>query len=128
MSALRRGGPLKRKKPMNKVNPKRRQKERTRAYGSPRRREWYASQPCVACGRQASRAEPNHNCHIKPHTGLPSGVGRKGDKEEVVTLCPACHFELDQVLGQRAFEDKWQIDLDFKAILQNDEWLERDGK
>ena len=118
---LRRGGPLKRKKPMNKVNPKRRQKERTRAYGSPRRREWVSQQPCWIC-----KQTPSENAHVKKVGDPASGMGRKDDADHIVPLCRKHHQELHQ-LGQQRFDKQYGTDLDFAAILTEDRWRAGEG-
>ena len=107
---------------MKKSNPKRRARESKRAYGPPKRRKWIAGLPCSVPGCNRG---PIHNAHVKPegrpHDG-PSGMGRKGDYTQVIPLCAHHHDELDKVLGQRLFNDKYGIDVDFVAVYIQDLW------
>jgi len=116
---LRAKSPLKRKTFMRKVNPKRRQREKERAYGSKARRAWVQMQPCVV---RNCPNRPCENAHVNP-VGHPSGMGRKGDFTQIVPMCRAHHQEYHDS-GQRTFEDCYELDLDFSAILTNDRWLQ----
>ena len=103
---LKRTGPperrtrLKRSTPLNPINRERRVKERERAYGPEKRREWLTRQPCVACGRVPTEDRPNHQHHTR--TG---GMGRKADADTLVSVCPDCH---------RKHHDGHELDVDWE--------------
>ena len=92
------------------TNRARRQRERERAYGPEKRREWLTRQPCVACGRAATEDRPNHQHHTR--TG---GMGRKADADTLVSVCPDCH---------RKHHDGHELDVDWEreARRTNERW------
>lgn len=83
-------------------NPARKRANWTRAYGSPERCAWIASQPCVVMG---CRRGPCENCHAE--TG---GTGRKADADQIFPACPAHHRELHTV-GVVTFSRLHSLDL-----------------
>lgn len=125
MSPLRRT-PLKRGKPLNRVNRKRRQSEFARCYGSVERVEWVKSLPCVGCGRNwATTRVPIDNAHIE--TG---GTGRKADYTKIVPLCSphapkfSCHGRFHR--HGRVDLEMWAgIDLEKAAAETERLWLEQ---
>ena len=119
---------------MKRSNPKRRKRERERAYGPPERREWVKTLDCVACGRVATEDNPSVNSHIKPDPDnlteyRPSGMGRKEDYRWVVPLCPDCHSRLDtHPEGQKGFERECFVDLNLEACLVEIDWQKKSEK
>ena len=77
---LARGRP-ERKTAIKKRNPKRRQSEFARCYGSRERVRAIKKNPCCNCGRR-----PSENAHTEG-----GGAGRKAGWETVADLCGACH-------------------------------------
>jgi hypothetical protein len=69
---------------MKRTNPERKRREHARAYGPAERIAWMQSLPCLACGYHGpTRREVAHT-----RTG---GMGRKGDADTTIPLCPPCH-------------------------------------
>ena len=113
--------PLKRKTPMKKIDPKRRARERERAYGPPERRRWIAGLPCSVPGCERTEI---HNAHVKPEgrpTDGPSGMARKEDYQQIIPLCWWHHLQIHEI-GQRAFNDWHSIDVDFVAVYIESRW------
>lgn len=99
------------RKPVKRVNRKRKASEFARCYGSDERVQWVSEQWCVVrrtgvhnylCATSSKR----HNAHIE--TG---GAGRKADADKIVPLCPYHHRMLDETLGRTAFERMYKISL-----------------
>ena len=111
---------------MKAVNPARRARERERAYGPLKRRQWVSSLPCSVPG---CTNKPIHNAHVKPEgrpADGPSGGTCKEDYTQVIPLCAYHHTGGDESihhLTQRPFNDLHKIDVDFVAIYIQDLWL-----
>lgn len=129
MSPLRRT-PLKRGKPLNRVNRKRRQSEFARTYHSKERVEFVKALPCIVCGHG-----PCDNAHIE--TG---GMGRKADYTKIVPLCsmpmdhpwspgyPKGHHGEFHRVGRDSFVKSYvhhSIDLEKAAAETERLWLQR---
>lgn len=69
-------------------NPRRRQSEWTRAYGSRDRVAFVASLPCLVTTCAAPKSE---NAHTES-----GGTGRKADADTIVPLCQTHHRDLHQ--------------------------------
>jgi hypothetical protein len=81
---MKRGGPLKRKTPMNKVSAKRWVSWASNDGQRGLRYMGYVKQlPCVACGKPGP-SEAHHCYHDRYGT-------RKASDFDVIPLCPACH-------------------------------------
>lgn len=52
-------------------------------------------------------------------------MGRNGDYTQIVPLCRRHHQEM-HAIGERTFQDRYAIDLDFLAILTEDQWREHE--
>lgn len=52
-------------------------------------------------------------------------MGCKGDYTQIVPLCRRHHQEM-HAIGERTFQDRYAIDLDFLAILTEDQWREHE--
>jgi hypothetical protein len=74
------------RKPLKRVNRKRRASEFARCYGSKERVEWVKRQPCIDCG-----ATPSDNAHVEGE-----GVGRKAHHTRIVPLCRTHHRAYDE--------------------------------
>ena len=113
MSPLRRT-PLKRGKPVNRVNRARRASEFARCYGSVERVEWVKREPSAASDKR-----PCVNAHIRN-----GGAGRKADYRYIVPLTDEEHIEL-HAYGKTWFEDRYGIDLEKAAAETERLWLEQ---
>ena len=112
---------LRRKTPMKKVNPERKARELLRAYGPPARREWVKALPCSVPG---CPNHPSENAHVNPEgrpSDGPSGIARKHDYTQIVPLCRHHHDQYHD-MGQRSFNDKHGIDVDFVACYIESRW------
>ena len=76
-------------------NPKRKQSEWQRAYGSKARVAWVKAQPCVVGQHCAGPIENAHTAN--------GGMGRKGDADTIVPLCRRHHALLHR-MGVLSFE------------------------
>lgn len=87
---------------IQKVNPQRRQRNFTKAYGSEKRVAKVKSMPCLLHPNR-----PAENVHV-----VSKAAG--GTYRDVVNLCRTCHNELHQI-GITTFENKYGIDLKEEA-------------
>lgn len=92
-STLARGGKLKRK-PMKKR--RRKPSETLRIYGTPERRAWIKSLPCLACaGISSFFADATRGTSHNAHT-VTGGTGRKADYQTIIPLCASHHRRYDE--------------------------------
>ena len=99
------------RKPVRKVNRKRRQSEFARAYGGEDRVRWMHEQPSVIDGRG-----PCVCSHVR--TG---GKGRKADACWTVPMTLPQEREF-HAIGKRSFEAKHGVDLDALARETDERW------
>lgn len=111
---LRRTGGPSRGKPLNPVNPERRDREWRRAYGSEERVRWIQNLPCLACG-----ARPSENAHTEA-----GGMGMKADASTIVPLCSDCHDEL-HAEGAETWQERTGLDLKADARRIEEAWQRR---
>ena len=104
-------GPEAPRKPLPKKNPARAAAAFQRAYGGKERVEWVKSLGCVICG-----GSPCDAAHVKS-----GGMGRKADARWTVPLCRTHHDEVHQ-RGQRSFEARHDVYLDFAAEICDARW------
>lgn len=76
-----------RRKPLKKVNAKRRKRESLRAYGTEERRVWMTSRDCLTCGQPSTEERRSQQSHLRSK----SGAGRKGDARYTIPSCDCCH-------------------------------------
>ncbi len=110
---IARGAPQKRGKRPKARNAKRRKTEFARCYHSVERVEWIAAGCCVACF-----AFGCENAHIAGE-----GIGRKGNYDKIIRLCPDCH-RLQHQIGAGAFAIRYRLDLRELAASTQRSWLE----
>lgn len=77
--------PIPRRKPVNKINKKRKASAFARCYGSKERVEWVKSLGCNVCGLR-----PAENAHT-----VTDGMGRKAGYETIIPLCNYHHRRYD---------------------------------
>ena len=107
---------IQRRKPVKRVNAKRKAKNWSRAYGSEERVAFVQSLPCVFGGQSSPCAGVIANHHTES-----GGRGRKADAETVVPLCTRHHLELHQA-GATAMETVYGVDLKAEAALTETRW------
>ena len=90
---------------MNKRTAAKKKAEWERVYHSEAFVQWTQSRVSVASGRR-----PSVCAHVKPDSGLPSGMGRKADACWIVPLTLEEELEKHQY-GEEWFERKWRINL-----------------
>jgi len=103
------GTPRKARRPIKRVNRKRKAKNWTRAYGSVERVAFVASMPCIAlwtvdhheCGGDIE------NAHVVKGDG---GAGYKASAEYIAPLCTDHHRHLHRV-GPDTFQRVHDVDL-----------------
>ncbi len=81
--------PIPRRKPVKRVNVKRKASEFARCYGSRERVKWVKSLGCDMCGLR-----PSENAHT-----VTDGMGRKAGYETIVPLCRLHHQNYDEHRG-----------------------------
>src|SRR3954467_3732320 len=89
------------RKPVKRVNAKRKASEFRRCYHSTERVEWAKSLPCVASGVLGNI----ENVHV-----VGDGAGRKSDYTNIVPLTRELHRQLHRI-GAESFQAAWHIDL-----------------
>lgn len=105
--------PKKERKPVKRVNAKRRKSEFARCYHSKSRVGFVRGLPCVVC-----RFVPSENAHI-----LSGGVSRKADYDKIVPLCEKHHRAI-HLWGRETFENICRpLDLDKAAAETEAAWL-----
>ena len=114
--------PIKRKKPLKRsrpraVNATRKAREFARCYHSEERVRFVKTLPCVACLPSRVPTEPSENAHIPSR----SGVGRKGDYDQIVPLCRPHHSVLHETVPL-VFEDTYYVNLAFCAVATEARW------
>jgi hypothetical protein len=108
---MKRTGPIRRRKPLARVNRERRRRQYTRAFGPEGFVEWTRKQPCVVCG-----AVPSECAHVRSR-------GAGGTWEDVVSLCRSHHREQHN-LGVETFQLRHALPyLDVLARLHNRKWV-----
>lgn len=110
------------RRPVKRVNAKRRRKEWGRAYGSPERVQFVASLPCAFGGRWERCAGKIENHHTRN-----GGRGRKGDAATIVPLCTLHHDELHDK-GVATMEEQYGVDLKAEAALTETRWQIASGR
>lgn len=88
---------------MSRVNKDRKVRNYEKHFGSEKRVIEVKSLSCAVCGFYISE-----NAHVKSRGG-------GGTWEDIVNLCNRHHRELDDQLGKKTFEKKYDIDLDIEA-------------
>lgn len=120
---LARQSALERRARIRPANHARRARERLRAYGPASRIQWLLSHPCIVRG---CRRAPEVT-HVTPSTGLPSGMGRKGDARWTVPCCPYHHrlapFSIHRA-GETTFQRIHRLDLPATAAALEASWQE----
>ena len=112
---------IQRRKPIKRVNAKRKAKNWSRAYGSEERVAFVKSLPCVFVGGSTLCAGVIANHHTA--TG---GRGRKADANTIVPICTFHHLELHQV-GANAMQARYDVQLAMEARLTERRWLIASG-
>lgn len=109
-----RGGKLRRKTALARVNRKRRTKLFTRNYGSATRLHAAKAEGCLVAGRAGHRCSgPLDAAHV-----VARGMGgAKGDARQIVILCRAAHIQAgERGTSDRAlFETVYGVDLEREA-------------
>lgn len=106
------------------VKPKPRRRKRRIRRGPARSaqyRAWIRSLPCASCGVLTGI----ETCHTGPHA-----LGQKSSDFHCIPLCRFHHREgndaLDKI-GRRAFEERWEWNIDDLVRQLNAEWREQRG-
>src|SRR5262245_56204301 len=96
---------MRRRTPIKKRNPKRRQSEFVRCYGSKERVAAIRALSCYGCFK-----EPAENAHIEN-----GGMGRKAGWETIVDLGRKCHRRLHELGSVELFDAEKGTDLRARA-------------
>lgn len=117
---LARGAPPARTARPKKVNRARKNREWTRAYGSPERVAWVNSRRCIV-GLLCTGAVQN------AHVGkVGAGAGRKANADQIVPLCERHHFQCHE--GQQSLAKRFGIDFDAEAAAVESAWRAQRGE
>lgn len=100
---------LRRKKPINAVNPKRRKRRYVEAFGD--KADWIRAQNCAVCF-----AWPSEAAHVKSR-------GAGGKAEDLLPLCRRCHASQHRV-GVKTFARTHNLDLAKLAAEYEQAWRE----
>lgn len=104
------------RKPIKRVNAKRRKANQARAYGGQDRVLFVKSLPCVFGKPWGECAGEIHNHHI-----MNGGMRRKADAKAIVPVCTHHHAELHQ-MGATGMQYKHQVDLTVAAAHTEIRW------
>lgn len=108
--------PIAKRKPVVKINRRRRKSEFARSYGSRARVAWVKGLPCLV-RREGNCAGTIDNAHTK--TG---GMGRKADASTIVPLCQKHHRILHNA-GAETFQILYRVSLEHGAFYTQQQWL-----
>lgn len=100
------------RKPVRKVNVKRRQSEFARCFHSKARVQFVKQLRCAGCGNGG----PCDNHHIRN-----DGAGRKADYTQIIPLCRDCHWEWHD-LGRATFQSNHVMNAAELAAWTEQEW------
>ena len=100
----RRSAPLRKTRPLKRVNKQRKAKNWTRAYHSVERVVWVCAQPCRVCF-----STPSINAHVGPKG---KGTSRKADYDQITSLCDYDHQRLHRghLIVDRNTRHAWAAD------------------
>ncbi len=123
LKQIKRSGPIARGARPRSSNPKRKAREKLRAYGEPAHREWLHKQRCCITFSAGSPSNPI----VAAHTKGDGGMGRKASARYQVPMLDSLHRELHQY-GAATFQVKYDVDLDATAAHWWGAWLASQGE
>ncbi len=82
-------------------NRRRRARELLRAYGTPERRAWMKTQPCIVCGRT-----PCDNAHVGKQG---AGAGHRAGYDQIAPLCRRLHADGIHLAGCHVLSHKYGL-------------------